>query len=372
MVNTDPVRVPSDGLILVDGAGGFLGSHVVELLCREGYKVRATDLPSSNLAHAEAAGAEVVTCDLLNPDQTLEIVRGTSSIVHIAGLFDYSLPVETLHKANVEATRSICDASRKTGVEKFLHLSSIAVYGRPKTIPMREDHSRVPNNPYSASKIQGEEVAFDYHEKHGLPVASIRPAGIYGPRSRYGQIHVFTLFALLKAKNFRKIPTLRKGPAMNHVHVEDVAGAIAHLLKTPYPPGEAYNVADDTPLPQGDLLEFIMGQMSIEVRFRFPYFTRAFWPFIRLLLALPDSFFNGINNRLAAAWEIVVASMNLEPHALPRLDRDFLGYMCSDFALDTTKIKALGFKPKYPATTVGMAQVIQWYRNQNWLPPCES
>ena len=371
MPSPEPGKISSDRPVLVDGAGGFLGSHLVELLCRKGYPVRATDLPSANLSHAESAGAEVVSCDLLDPDQIRAVVHGVGSVVHVAGLFDYSLPVDVLNKANAETTRNICEACRQTGIEKLIHVSSIAVYGRPKTFPMREDHPRIPNNPYSVSKIRGEDIAFDYYRKHELPVVSIRPAGIYGPRSRYGQIHVIALYAMLRARNFYKIPTLKKGPAMNHVHVEDVAGAIYHLLKTACPPGEAYNIADDTPLTQGDLLQFIMEQMGMQVRFRFPYFTRLFWPFIRLLIALPESFFKRMNDRLALAWKTVIESKNLEPLVFPRIDRDFLGYMCGDFALDTSKIKALGFQPKYPITTDGMAQTIAWYREHNWLPPRE-
>ena len=370
MPSPEPGNIPSARPILVDGAGGFLGSHVVERLCREGYPVRATDLPSANLSLAASAGAEVVTCDLLEPNQIREVVHGIGSVVHVAGLFDYSLPADILDKANAEATRNICEACRLTGIEKLIHVSSIAVYGRPKTFPMQEDHPRVANNPYSASKIRGEDIAFDYFRKHELPVLSIRPAGIYGPRSRYGQVHVFALYAMLRTRNFYKIPTFKKGPTMNHVHVEDVAGAITHLLKTPSPPGEAYNVADDTPLTQGDLLQFIMEQMGMQVRFKFPYFTRLFWPFIRLLIALPESYFKGMNDLLARSWKEVIVSKKLEPLISPRIDRDFLGYMCADFALDTNKIKSLGFQPKYPSTTDGMAQTIEWYRKKKWLPPC--
>jgi len=352
----------------VDGAGGFLGAYVAERLRGSGLRVRATDLPSSNLLRAEKAGAEVVFCDLLDPAAVAELVRGVHAVVHVAGLFDYALPADTLFRANVEATRNICDACVRVGVERFIHVSSIAVYGKPRTRPVREDHPREPNNIYSLTKIQGEDEAMEVHRVDGLPVLAVRPAGIYGPRSRYGQVHLFALMALLHAGGRKRLPGLRGGPAMHHVHVEDVARAIEHLLRVSGPFGEAYNVGDDTPLTQGDFVRFVMEQAGLAVSFAVPYATRLFWPWIRLLLALPESVFQRFNNALGRKWETVVESRGLEPAVRPRIDRDFLGYMNTDYVLDTAKIKALGFELEHPATFEGMAGTLAWYREHRWLP----
>ncbi|MFC1889198.1 NAD-dependent epimerase/dehydratase family protein [Thermodesulfobacteriota bacterium] len=368
MKDTRPKITASNELVVVDGAGGFLGSHVVEMLRRGGWRVRATDLPSTDLSHAGAAGAETVPCDLLDRDGVDEVVRGAGIVVHIAGLFDYSLPPEALRKANVEATRNACDAALKAGVSRFIHLSSIAVYGRPRTVPIGEDHPRTPNNPYSRSKIEGEAIALEAHKRHGLPVVSVRPAGIYGPRSRYGQAPLFAFMAMLRAKGRRRIPAIAGGPKMHHVHVEDVASAIRLLMTAPADLGGAYNVADDTPLTQGVLLGAIMEAIGLERSFRVPYPTRIGWPFIRMLLALPDTAFRSMNARFAAVWREIVEAEGLAPTLSPKIDRDFLGYMNADYVLDTSRIKALGFAPKYPSTIEGIARTIDWYRDQRWLP----
>jgi nucleoside-diphosphate-sugar epimerase len=356
------------GVVLVDGAGGFLGSHVVQRLCRTGWRVRATDLPSSDLKLAAKAGAEVVACNLLDPRGLPDLLRGVRKIVHLAGLFDYSLPPRTLRDANVETTRNLCEAALRSGVDKFVHVSSIAVYGRPGSLPNREDQVRHPNNFYSLTKIRGEELALEYHASSGQPVVTVRPAGIYGPRSRYGQVHLFALMALLRARGLSRIPLFTGGPVMHHVHVEDVAEAIRFLLEAPTRAGEAYNIADDTPLAQGDFLRFVAAQMGLRPLFSFPSPPRLFWPFIRALLFLPDSFFETFNASLASQWKKVIESQGLRPAISPRIDQDFLGYMKGNFILDTTKIKSLGFELKHPSTLEGMTHTLAWYRREGWLP----
>jgi nucleoside-diphosphate-sugar epimerase len=362
-------RRPRKGIVLVDGAGGFLGSHVVERLCHEGWEVRATDLPSADLSCARAAGAEVVRADLLDTDAAKDLVRGVRSVVHIAGLFKYSLPLETLRRANVEATRRLCEASADAGIERFVHISSNTVYGSPVRTPIKEDHPRLPDNAYGLSKKEGEDVALSFCRDRGLPVVSLRPAGIYGPRSRYGLADFFACTALLRAKGMRRAPLVEGGPVMHHVHVGDVARAILVLLEAPVEWGEAYNVGDETPLALGDLFACVYEQIGIERSFSIPYAARAARLISRLAKVVPAAFFDRMNASLARAWQEVVQREGLEPALTPRIDRDYLGYFVGDFSLATSKIKALGFEPQHPSTVQGIADTIQWYRAQHWLPP---
>ena len=368
MGNQQAGENPGKGPVLVDGAGGFLGSHLVETLCGAGWRVLATDLPASDLSYAREAGAEVAPGDLLEADRTRELVRAATHVVHVAGLFDYALPVEALRRANVEATRSICEACRREGVEKLVHVSSIVVYGRPETVPMAEDHPRRATNRYARTKVEGEDIALDYHRRHGLPVLSVRPAGIYGPRSRYGQAGLFALLALLHARGMRRIPLIRGGPRMHHVHVSDVCEAIRCLLDRGDVTGQAYNVADETPLSQGDLLRFAAEALGLSSLFTLPYVSQVGWPCIRVGLALPAPLFSLFNAWLAREWGRVAQARGLLDRVRPRLDRDYLGYMNGDYVLDTARLRALGFRPRYPSSLEGMGQTIAWYRSNRWLP----
>ena len=357
------------GIILVNGAGGFLGSTVVETLAATGAAVRATDLPGTDLEPVRKAEAEVVVADLLDPGAIPRLFEGVTRLVNVAGLFNYSLPYENLHRANVLVTRAMAEAARSRGLSRFVHISSIAVYGRPVAVPMGEEHPRNASNNYELSKKEGEDAVLAC-ARQGLPAVILRPAGIYGPRSRYGQAAFMALLALVRAKGVRRIPVLRGGPKTQHVHVRDVAGAIRTVLEAPVErvAGRAFNVGDDTPLGQGDLFRALMPDLDLQELFSYPYHTRLYWPFIRVLLALPDRTFAGLNRALKKRWDQVVASRHLQPALAPRLDRDFFGYLNADYVLDNTALKALGFKPAYPDARVGLAETVRWYQQQKWLP----
>jgi nucleoside-diphosphate-sugar epimerase len=356
------------GKVLVNGAGGFLGSHTVEYLVDAGYAVRATDLPGADLSVAESCGAEVVRADLLEPSSIPALFEGVERVVNIAGLFNYSLPMDVLRRANVEVTRNMCEASLDAEIERFVHTASIAVYGNPRMYPMSEDHPRKPVSNYEVSKYEGEDVVMSYHRDNGLPAVSLRPAGIYGPRSRYGQTTMMTILALVKNAGFSRIPGMKGGPRMHHVHARDVAQAIKILLEAEGIEGNCYNVADDEPLSQGDFFQVVMQAYGMESLFPFPYFTRLYWPFIRMTLALPDSAFNHLNNRLNGKWSSVVAEHDLEPALTANLDRQFFSYMRTSYGLDTSRLKGLGYKPHYPDPRKGFLETIKWYQDAGWLP----
>jgi nucleoside-diphosphate-sugar epimerase len=357
------------GIILVNGAGGFLGSWVVELLCSQGCEVRATDLPGADLEPARRAEAEVVEADLLDADAIPRLFDGVTRAINVAGLFNYSLPYRTLYQANVEVTRNMCEAALKAEVSRFVHISSIAVYGKPETSPMKEDHPINAKNNYERSKREGEDVVFD-HVKKGLPAVSLRPAGIYGPRSRYGQAAFMALLAMVRSAGARRIPVMKGGPKMQHVHVTDVAGAVKAVLEAPEDKvmGRAVNVGDDSPLGQGDLFRALMPGLDMEELFTYPYHTRAFWPFIRALLALPDGAFSRMNDYFKKRWDKVVGEHDLKPALAPAMDRDFLGYMNADYALDNAFLKSLGYRLKYPDAGAGLSETIAWYQENQWLP----
>lgn len=354
---------------MVNGAGGFLGSAVVETLCRAGWRVRATDLPESDLAPARQAAAEVIAADLLAPGAIPPLLHGVSQVVHLAGIFNYSLPYEVLYRANALLTERMAEAALAAKVRRFLHISSIAVYGRPRFLPMAESHPHNAANPYERSKQAGEEIVWRFC-RAGLPAVVLRPAGIYGPRSRYGQAAFMALLSLLRHTGVRRLPVMRGGPKMHHVHVRDVADAVALILQAPEDAvrGRAFNVADDRPLAQGELFRALMPELDLEERFSYPWSTRLFWPFLRLLTALPENAFHQLNERLQAEWQKVIAAHGLKPKLTPRLERDFLGYLNADYLLDTSALKSLGFRPAYPDARPGLAETVRWYQAERWLP----
>lgn len=194
-------------LALVTGACGFVGSHMVELLMEKGIEVRATDLEKADRTHLNRLGIEFVPSDLTKKETLLPALEGVDYIFDIASLFDYSAPWDLLYKVNVEGARNLCQVALETNPKVIVHWSSGSIYGIPKELPTTETSPIYPSNNYEKSKWRQEQVMLEYHKRYGLPVVVIRPAVIYGPRSKYG---VMTPIFMMAKGKLRAIPGSRK------------------------------------------------------------------------------------------------------------------------------------------------------------------
>lgn len=145
------------GLIVVDGAGGFIGGHISEELYRAEFHVRATDLPGVDLAFLEEQGIEIKPSNLLDRGSLMDVLSGAEAVVHCAAAFDLALPLKTLLRVNVGGTESLIDACLSAGVGRFIHISTGGVYGIPTCCPVYENHPIKPADLYSVSKARTEE-----------------------------------------------------------------------------------------------------------------------------------------------------------------------------------------------------------------------
>ena len=174
--------------IMVNGATGLVGLSVVDAFIEEGHEVRVSDRPGSNFSELEKKGLEIVPAKLDDAKALEKTVADVDVVVHVAGIFDFGLAPELLDKVNHQGTRNILDAVLKVNpdLKRFVQVASVGVYGAPVNCPCKEDDPKNPRNAYEKSKYDGEVAAFEYHKKHGLPVTSIRPTLVYGPRAKYG------------------------------------------------------------------------------------------------------------------------------------------------------------------------------------------
>lgn len=178
---------------LVTGAGGFIGSHLVEALVRAGTRVRALvhynsagrrghldDLPGDLLA-----GVEIIAGDVADAACVQTAVQGCERVYHLAALigipYSYRAP-ESYVRTNVVGTLNVLEACRAAGVARLIHTSTSEVYGSPRTIPIEESHPLHPQSPYAATKSAADMLALSYHASFRLPVTVIRPFNTYGPR----------------------------------------------------------------------------------------------------------------------------------------------------------------------------------------------
>lgn len=366
-----------DELVLVDGATGFIGSHVVEFLIQKGFRVRATDLPQANFSLVKELGAEAMPANLLNKEEIKPLLDGVSRVFHIAGMFDLGAPYEKLYAANVTVTKNMCEAALDADLKSFVHWSTVGVYGRIFESPVREDHPKNPLNAYEETKWLGEQTAVKFHEENGLPVAVIRPTLVYGPRNRYGVALFSASMALLRAKLRREsslilwiMRGLKGGPMGHYVHAKDVAQAAWLLSEKKEAIGNAYNVADDTPLSLSDSLQAIAEPFGINLK------RRGQIPVSKKLTSFiaerGRSTFKPMLGRLdrvlAEDWEKLVKQYNLVPALRPRIDLDWITYAIGDHVYDNSKIKALGLKLFYPDFRQGIRETTEWYWENRWLP----
>lgn len=177
--------------ILVTGAGGFIGSHLVESLLKKGKRVKALVRYNSRnnwgwLEEIEdKKNLEIITGDIRDYDSVVDSLNDCSSVFHLAALigipYSYISPLAYI-KTNIEGTYNVIEASKNLGLAKVIITSTSETYGTSQYIPMDEKHPLVGQSPYSASKISADELALSYFRSFDLPIKIVRPFNTYGPR----------------------------------------------------------------------------------------------------------------------------------------------------------------------------------------------
>jgi nucleoside-diphosphate-sugar epimerase len=325
---------------LVTGACGFVGSHLVDILLKQGFCVRATDLKSANRQYLPISDKlEFVPADLTVPEEVKSVVNGVTKIFHTAGIFRFDFNRKLLYKVNVEGSTNLFSAVLKEEISHLVNWSTAMIYGTLKYIPADEHHPIRPEESYSESKWLQEQMALSFVEENGLPISSIRPTAIYGPRSLYGTSRL--ILALANKKIFG-IPGNGK-TIQHHVHVNDVVNASIFIANNPKTIGEAYNIADDFPISIEEsfrvLLDFFNHNLP---KIHFPNFTVSFYGYLDRL------------------WNRLIGKTSLyEKAALPLL--------FSDHVFKNSKLKQLGFNYTVPNLQTGIKSTLQWYRENGYI-----
>jgi dTDP-glucose 4,6-dehydratase len=182
-----------DKTVLVTGAGGFIGSHLVETLVAEGANVRAFVRYNSRadwgllslLSGASRAGMQIIPGDFRDLPAVTSAARGAEVIFHLGALiaipYSYVHPAEVV-ETNVIGTLNVLLAARETRAGRLIHTSTSEVYGTAQRVPIDEGHPLQGQSPYSASKIGADKLAESFYRSFDLPVVTVRPFNTYGPR----------------------------------------------------------------------------------------------------------------------------------------------------------------------------------------------
>lgn len=259
--------------VLVTGAGGFIGSHLVERLLKEGADVRAfvryTSRPQAGFLdmldrHSRAA-IEIVRGDLRDLAAVAEATHGIQRIFHLGALigipYSYVHPVETA-ETNVTGTLNVLLAARDLEVERVVHTSSSEVYGTALYAPIDEAHPLQGQSPYSASKIGSDKLAESFHYSYGTPVAIIRPFNTYGPRQSARAV-IPTIITQAIAGEEIKLGNLT--PRRDFTYVSDTVDGFLRAGMAGAAVGQTINLGTSTEISVGDLVAKIGAVVGSEL-----------------------------------------------------------------------------------------------------------
>ncbi len=229
--------------IFVTGGTGFLGRNLVPLLIRQGHRVRLlVRQPTQHPWLARyARQIEVFPGALEDPYSLLVGMAGCTHVIHAGGLFRMWGGESAFYRVNVEGTQHVIDAARHNGVERLVHISTIAVIGNPTPgLIIDENHPPCPATPYQRSKLAGEQLVWRAAARHSLNAVILRPGAFYGPHGHYAFNRLFfedpLKGLLIKVHGGRRI--------IFSTFIEDMAAAAAQAL-TLGAAGEIYNVCGD-------------------------------------------------------------------------------------------------------------------------------
>ncbi len=260
--------------VLVTGAGGFIGSHLVERLLAEGARVRAFVRYNSRgdpgllrlLPAQELNRVEIIAGDLQDEDAVRKAVQGIQVVFHLGAMisipYSYRHPVEVA-KTNFIGTLNILMASRDFEVERLVHLSSSEVYGTAIQIPISEAHPLQGQSPYSASKIGADKLAESFYCSFELPVVTIRPFNTYGPRqSTRAVIPTIITQALTKETIHLGNQTTRR----DFTFVNDTVSGLMKGAEVPGIEGKLFNLGTGQEITIGELAQKIIQKTGRSVK----------------------------------------------------------------------------------------------------------
>jgi len=340
---------------ILTGTGGAVGDAIAAELARSGWTIRV--IPAGPGAPPPAIAVPP---------------GGIDAVVHL-GLRTPREQAEG-ERSEVEAGGAAAAAELALSVRarRLVHVSSAAVYGRPRNLPCREGERKAPRTARERIRWSAEQASWRAFRR-GAPLVVLRPTTLYGPTLRGGILRVLSLVSLFN-QGRRRAPIIRRGPVAHLLHVEDLARAVAFVAEHPDDRavvGRAFNVGDDAPLPLAEHLATALAALGYETGRVLPVLPRLTGALLWLFRKVPDRvLLDPVNRRLAAGWERLVRRTG-DDAALalfPRIDREAIHRMAADHYYDTSRLAALGWKPIHPVSTIGISSTIRALVAERLLP----
>ena len=257
--------------ILVTGADGFIGSHLVESLVHLGYNVKAFTLYNSfnkwgwldSLDKSVLSEIDVFSGDIRDPYGVKNAMEGCDIVLHLAALiaipYSYHSP-DTYIDTNIKGTLNVLQAARSLNVERIIHTSTSEVYGTARFVPITEEHPLQGQSPYSASKIGADQLAYSFYTSFELPVITIRPFNTYGPRQSARAVIPTIITQLANGSDVIKLGSIH--PTRDFNYVQDTVDGFIAALKAENAFGETINLGSNFEISIGDTVNVIAELMN--------------------------------------------------------------------------------------------------------------
>lgn len=263
------------GKILVTGAEGFIGSHLTELLVKEGYDVRAMVQYNSfnNWGWIDTFDNEIKNKldiflgDVRDPNGVRTAMEGVDAVFHLAALiaipYSYHSP-DMYVDTNIKGTLNILQAARDLNTKRILVTSTSEVYGTAQYVPIDEKHPYQGQSPYSATKIGADRLAESFYRSFNLPVTIVRPFNTYGPRQSARAVIPTIITQLLSGMEEIKLGSLT--PTRDFNYVKDTARGFLEIYKSDRTIGEEINIATQKEISIKDLADELIRQINPDAR----------------------------------------------------------------------------------------------------------
>jgi dihydroflavonol-4-reductase len=326
------------GKVLVTGGKGFLGSHIVNRLLRQGAEVRVLARPGSIETQPPAGEYELALGDIRDAAAVERAMCGVDAVIHLASNFRKGgSDKDDAYATNVEGTQHVLNAAYKHGVQHVVHCSTIGVHGTVLEIPATELTPFNPTDLYQETKLVAERLVWKFYEKTQLPITVVRPISMIGPYDK----RMLKLFRMIKKGRFLM---MGRGDAFfQPSHVDDVVDGFMLVLHNKRAIGEAFLVGGEEYVPLRELVRTIAEQLRVA-----PPKLRI--PLAPMLVA-------------ASVCEAVCAPLNVPPP----LHRRRMSFFQNNRAFSVAKARRmLGYEPRHTLRQA-VGETIRWYEDNRWL-----
>lgn len=257
--------------VLVTGADGFIGSHLVEELISQGYQVKAFVYYNSfntwgwidSFPKELQEKIEIFAGDVRDPNAVREAMKGVQAVCHLAALiaipYSYYAP-DAYVDTNIKGTLNILQAARDLELERVLITSTSEVYGTAQYVPIDEHHPFQGQSPYSATKIGADRLAESFYRSFDLPVTIVRPFNTFGPRQSARAVIPTIITQLLSGKKTIQLGSLH--PTRDFNYVKDTARGFVEIMKATQTIGEEINIATQKEISIKQLAEELIWQIN--------------------------------------------------------------------------------------------------------------